>query len=179
MVWQLGLLPEPVRPWYRTRSVAVIAWLWWQRLPKPANWLGLSPVTARVGVSAALVFAIVVGWNLLRVRVVGSAGQLADLPPAEFGWILGAATVEELDFRGVIQTRLAQLWRPALANGVTAVAFLAIHFPGWLLLAAMPDATTIASVFLIDLVCGWLRRRTGSLWPAIAAHTANNFGALL
>ncbi|MBT1155530.1 CPBP family intramembrane metalloprotease [Aminobacter anthyllidis] len=101
------------------------------------------------------------------------------MPLAEYGWIVVAAAVEELVFRGVIQTRLAERWGPALAIGVTSVAFLVIHFPGWVLLAAMPDATTMASVFLIGLVCGWLRHRTGSLWPAIAAHAANNFGALL
>lgn len=180
LVWQLALLPEATQPWYRTLywCAAVIAWLWWQRSQRPANWLGLAPVTVRVGVVTALAFAIVVGWNLLRVQVVGAVGQLASLPPAEYGWIIVAAAVEELVFRGVIQTRLAQHWRPVFAIAATAVAFLAIHFPGWVMLAAMPDATTMVSVFLIGLVCGWLRHQTGSLWPAIAAHTANNFGVL-
>jgi hypothetical protein len=50
----------------------------------------------------------------------------------------------------------------ALAIGVTSVAFLLIYFPGWVQLAAMPVATTMASVFLIGLVCGLLRHRTGS-----------------
>ncbi|WP_240232316.1 CPBP family intramembrane glutamic endopeptidase [Devosia lacusdianchii] len=125
-----------------------------------------------------MALVIVVGCNLLRVQVVGSIGQLASLPPVELGWIIVAAAVEELVFRGAIQTRLAQIWRPAIAIGVTAIAFLAIHFPGRVLLAAMSDATTMVSVFLTGLVCGLLRHRTGSLWPAIAAHTANNFGVL-
>ncbi|WP_376775250.1 hypothetical protein [Aminobacter aminovorans] len=49
-----------------------------------------------------------------------------------------------------------------MAIGVTSVAFLLIYFPGWVQLAAMPVATTMASVFLIGLVCGLLRHRTGS-----------------
>ncbi|MCX8570988.1 MULTISPECIES: type II CAAX endopeptidase family protein [Hyphomicrobiales] len=181
LVWQLGLLPEPARPWYRTLywCVAVIVWLWWQRPQEPGNWLGLAPVTARVGAFTALAFAIVLGWNVLRVRAVGSTGQLAALPPAEYGWVVVAAAVEELVFRGIIQTRLVRYWRPVSAIGVTSVAFLGIHFPGWVLLPAMPDATTMTSVFLIGAACGWLRHWTGSLWPAIAAHVANNFGALL
>ncbi|WP_353622433.1 CPBP family glutamic-type intramembrane protease [Aminobacter sp. SS-2016] len=58
---------------------------------------------------------------------------------------------------------MAEHWgAPALAIGVTSVAFLLIYFPGWVQLAAMPVATTMASVFLIGLVCGLLRHRTGS-----------------
>jgi membrane protease YdiL (CAAX protease family) len=51
--------------------------------------------------------------------------------------------------------------------------------PGWLILSMQVDAFTAVSVLLTGLVCGALRYWSGSLWPAVAAHWANNLGAQL
>jgi|SRR5262245_15279784 len=86
--------------------------------------------------------------------------------------------VEELLFRGVMQTSLSEIARPWLAILIAAVLFLLIHVPGWVLLKLPIDAQIVGSVFAIGVICGVLRHLTQSIWPPIAAHWANNLGAL-
>ncbi|WP_430641345.1 CPBP family intramembrane glutamic endopeptidase [Afipia massiliensis] len=94
-------------------------------------------------------------------------------------WSLIGASVEELLFRGVIQTRLTARLASWLAILVTTVLFLAIHIPGWVILSVTVSASVVATVTLVGLICGVLRHRSGSLWPGVAAHWANNLGAML
>jgi membrane protease YdiL (CAAX protease family) len=128
---------------------------------------------------AALGFALVFGGNLLRV----SAGRLdlsaLALAPEIYLWILVGVFVEELVFRGVLQTRLVEIISPRLAIVLAALAFLAIHVPGWLILQIPVGPGTAFSIFLIGYFCGVLRYASGSVWPAVAAHLANNLGAML
>jgi membrane protease YdiL (CAAX protease family) len=66
-----------------------------------------------------------------------------------------------------------------VAIGIAAALFLLIHVPAWTILAIPTDARTALSIFLIGAICGALRHWSGSLWPAVAAHWANNLGAML
>jgi membrane protease YdiL (CAAX protease family) len=80
-----------------------------------------------------------------------------------------APLCEELAFRGhllpLLRARLPA--RAAIVTG--ALAFAAMHF----------DPVRLASVFLLGCVFGWLAWRSGSLWPAVAAHAGNNGVAAL
>jgi hypothetical protein len=80
-----------------------------------------------------------------------------------------APLCEELAFRGhllpLLRARLPA--RAAIVTG--ALAFAAMHF----------DPVRLASVFLLGCVFGWLAWRSGSLWPAVAAHVGNNGVAAL
>lgn len=89
--------------------------------------------------------------------------------PLELVFICAAASVaaplgEEVFFRGLLQ--------PALVSrlgrwGVVAAAFIfsAMHL----------DPVGFTARFLLGLLFGALAYRSGSLWPGIGAHAANNF----
>jgi membrane protease YdiL (CAAX protease family) len=91
-------------------------------------------------------------------------GQQAPIAASFVAAILvaGAAIPEELIFRGVLQPLLTDLMgraAPALAALVFAATYIGTESPVFVLVMAG-----------IGLVYGWNVRRSGSLWPAIAAH---------
>jgi membrane protease YdiL (CAAX protease family) len=182
LAWRLALVPDPLRPWLRTVLWigAAAVWIGWQRIAAPARWLGLAPVSRGQAATACIAFVSIFAGNVLRVRFGGlPADQLAVATPSVLIWSLVGVFVEELVFRGVVQTRLAEHFAAPLAITVAAALFLFIHVPGWTILAIPTDARTALSVFLIGMICGGLRHWSGSLWPAVAAHWANNLGAML
>ena len=76
---------------------------------------------------------------------------------------------EEILFRGIVQTRLSGLLGARNSLIVTSVVFAAIHFNplgfwGYLL--------------PLGLYLGWLRHRTGSIYPSIVAHFCHNAAVL-
>lgn len=182
VVWRLELVPEAPRPWLRAALWigAVGAWAYWQRTPAPARWLGLAPLGPGQAACALIAFASIFGGNLLRVRVLAPPlHQLAAAPLLVISWSFAGVFVEELVFRGVVQTRLAEGCAAPLAIVAAAALFLLIHVPAWAILALPTDARTAVSIFSIGVICGGLRHWSGSLWPAVAAHWANNLGAML
>ena len=81
-----------------------------------------------------------------------------------FAVAFAPAVAEELLFRGLLQPALVKRLGPALGIGLASLIFGAIHVDP-------PQATGAA---LIGLVLGYVTYRSGSLWPAMAAHAANN-----
>jgi len=182
LAWRLGLVPEAARAWLRAVLWigAAGVWILWQRPPAPTRWLGLAPFGLRAAVWASLAFVSIFAGNLLRVRFsVPPIHELAFASPSVLAGTLLGVFVEELVFRGVVQTRLAEHVSAPVAIVVAAALFLLIHVPGWTILAIPTDARTALSIFLIGVICGGLRYWSGSLWPAVAAHWANNLGAML
>ena len=179
VAWRLGLVPEPLRPWLRAAIWvgAVAIWIRWQRTSAPCRWLGLAPLSLGQAATALIAFASIFCGNLLRVHV--ELDQLAVATPSVIVWTFGGVFVEELVFRGVVQTRLAECYATSIAILVAAALFLLIHVPGWAILAIPTNAWTATSIFLIGVICGGLRHWSGSLWPAVGAHWANNLGAML
>ncbi|MCA9238851.1 MAG: CPBP family intramembrane metalloprotease, partial [Planctomycetales bacterium] len=77
---------------------------------------------------------------------------------------LSPGFVEELLFRGYIQGRLLQRWRPAWAIGVTSVLFGLVH--------VAPHTVVLATVLGVWLgIVAW---RTGSIVPTIVCHAFVN-----
>lgn len=76
----------------------------------------------------------------------------------------GAGVAEELFFRGYLLTRLEQRVRPWLANFAVAMAFALAHW----------DLVHSTFALLVGVAQGWTSRRSGSIRPAIVAHTLNN-----
>ncbi|HJT42855.1 MAG TPA: type II CAAX endopeptidase family protein [Rhizomicrobium sp.] len=181
-VWRLEGLPEEARPWFRTAiwCFAAAIWVWWQKPRRPLDWLGLTPLSAKIVAVSVIAFVVIFVWNLLRVQLIGGAvGGLRTLSVGGYLWSVVGVFVEEFLLRGVVQTRLAECLSTPIAIIVSSALFLAIHVPGWILLSIPINAVVVASVFLLGLVCGWLRSRSGSLWPAVSAHWANNLGAMI
>jgi len=182
VAWRLGMVPESLRPWLRAVIWigAVAVWVRWQRTPAPARWLGLAPISGGQAACALIAFASIVCGNLLRVHFgAAPVHQLAAMTPAVLAWSFVAVFVEELVFRGVVQTRLEERYAAPVAILIAAVLFLLVHVPGWTILAIPTDVRTATSIFLIGVICGGLRHWSGSLWPAVAAHWANNLGAMV
>nr|WP_062339357.1 CPBP family intramembrane glutamic endopeptidase [Herbidospora sakaeratensis] len=105
--------------------------------------------------------------------------QLAALPPAAFINLIPALG-EELGWRGWLLPKLMPLGTlPALLiSGViwglwhAPLILLGYNYPdapGWLGLTAM-----VGMCVLVGAVFGWLRLRSGSVWPAALAHAAFN-----
>lgn len=88
------------------------------------------------------------GRTLLAVLVIGVLAPL----------------VEELIFRGLVYGYVEGRWGGIAALIVSTLLFGAAHI----------EPIHIALVLPLGLLLGWTRLRTGSLWPAIAAHVANN-----
>ena len=77
---------------------------------------------------------------------------------------LGPGVGEELFFRGLMMRSLLSTGRPAAAVGISALFFGLIHF----------DVLQSPGAALIGAYLGVVALRANSLYPAMAAHAANN-----
>jgi len=76
---------------------------------------------------------------------------------------------EELVFRGYVQRRLMQRWSPLWAILLPTVLFGVAHL----------DVQHSLGAFTIGLWLALIMWRTGSVWPCIICHAANNAAAVL
>ena len=91
------------------------------------------------------------------------------LPAALVIFALLPGVCEELFFRGFVQTRLTKRW-----GVVWSVLFSALLFG-----IAHSDPVHSPLAFVMGLMVGVVVEWTGSLWPAIGAHVANNALSIL
>lgn len=89
------------------------------------------------------------------------------LPLLMVGVLPGVA--EELFFRGYVQTRLLQRWRPWLALGLPALLFSLLH----------GDPMHIVSTLAPAIWLAWVAYRTGSAVTSMLCHAANNIVGVL
>jgi uncharacterized protein len=82
---------------------------------------------------------------------------------------LAAPVCEEYFFRGVFQRSLMTRLEPSAAIVVSALVFSIFHL----------DPVGFLARFELGVVFGLLAWRSGSVWPGIAAHAANNLFASL
>ena len=79
------------------------------------------------------------------------------------------AVVEEIAFRGLIQTQLGKVVKPSEALVLTAVLFAIIHV----------SVFSGIYLFALGLLLGFLRQRSGSLVPGITLHFLHNLAIVL
>ncbi len=96
-------------------------------------------------------------------------GPLLPRLPLLAAVLIGAPLVEELVFRGLLWSALAERMPPRAVWLVTSLAFAGYHMDPLHMVAILPTA----------LVIGWLRLHSGSLWPGVLAHFANNVNGVL
>lgn len=147
---------------------------------------------------------VVIGWRIDRLAVVytlagipllfavniivGAVFALLDLRqnqaasyPLIAGDITGqvlfgiAAAViaplgEEIVFRGYWLQRLNIWWGRAVAIIVSSVLFAIAH--SWS--ATEGAAVLVTQTLVMGVMLAWLRLASGSIWPAVCAHAANN-----
>jgi membrane protease YdiL (CAAX protease family) len=127
--------------------------------------IGVGVVAGLVIWAAALAF---VALLLAGLKAAGAGDLVPATPPPLIAFVAGqpvwlrlaislsAGLVEELFFRGFLQPRLG-IW-------VTTGLFVLAH-------AAYGAPAMFVTVAFLSLAYGWLARRRGSVWAAVAAHT--------
>jgi hypothetical protein len=143
----------------------------WLRLGRPR---GIAVALGALVGAAGYLLAVAV--LVLAQRVLPHAWvelfdptQIFDGPAWERVLVAAVAVVvappcEEIAFRGYVQSALGLRRRPAAAIAGAAVLFAAMHL----------DPVRFPALVLLGTLFGWLTWRAGSLWPAVAAHAANN-----
>lgn len=145
-----------------------------------ASWFSWRDVVVGVplGVGSQLILMNMVNWPLSRMfpeqfspdEVSRRAEEIADAAP---GWwalllvavvVVGAPIVEEIVYRGSLQTRLVGTLGAVLGITITSAIFALIHL----------SAVEIPGLFVFALVLGVARHRTGSLGLPIVTHLAFN-----
>jgi membrane protease YdiL (CAAX protease family) len=141
------------------------------RRPSSAAWLESL-------VAPVLAFLFAMAWCKLLFAVapdLEDADALDDLLDrlgpqlAVFTVAVMPAIVEEIAFRGMLQGRLMALLGARQGFVVTAMAFTLVHL----------SPATMPIHLGLGLYLGWLRQRSGSLWPGMVVHFAYNTMVLL
>lgn len=99
-----------------------------------------------------------------------------------FSAVFIAPLVEEIAFRGVVQSALVKRWPFALANVVQALLFLTIHMVGWSFQGVlMPNLTApiggALSIFGIGLLLGYVAHKSRSVAASTLTHMLNNLAS--
>ena len=133
---------------------------------------------------AALLIAAALIFNIGYTVLIGSKlemqkalrDMLAAIPPTGlnmatilFATVILAPVVEELVFRGMLQTSLSHKMPIWAAIAISAAIFSAMH----------GDLNSAPALMAIGAIFGTLYHLTGSLRVTIAAHLANNLFAML
>jgi membrane protease YdiL (CAAX protease family) len=138
------------------------------------------PSDLAIAFALAVPFAAATASALARTHEPGPLAGLT-LAPA-LAWLyfgLAAPLQEELIFRGLLQTVLARELSAVETSARAAVAALA----GSALLFAVVHLAvgpwTAAAALLLGILAGELRRRSGSVIPAVVVHMIFNAPALI
>ncbi len=159
---------------------ALVAYAWatpgWPALAGERRASGLALGVAAVAalgvgpVSSGVLDVLTALWPALdaaRVDVLPEAllaSELATKLAMVLAIALLAPIAEELVFRGVLWRLLEDLGPPWVQWLVTSALFAAYHGSVAYAVALLP----------IALLLGWLRWKTGSVWPSLVAHATNN-----
>lgn len=135
--------------------------------------VGWKPVV--LGPAATILLSVVVsqiGPELDSMKQISELVQnRAALLPSLFVLAVLAPLAEELIFRGLLYGWIEGRWGWKPAFVVSAVSFAAAHFD--------PTFVYMILVLPLGLLFSFLRWRTNSLLPSLAAHIANNAFAVL
>jgi membrane protease YdiL (CAAX protease family) len=81
-----------------------------------------------------------------------------------FAIVAGGPIIEEVLFRGALFGPLLRSYRPALAILGTSVTFALVHV----------DLHAMVPILVVGVALGYLRARSGSLFPVVLMHAAFN-----
>ena len=148
---------------------------------------------AAFGFALSSIRSIVVAFGFGLPLALGAAWLASAFPsPAPFDvaslqrwqqalfFSVATPVQEEVIFRGLVQSVLQERWSQALAIRraqlsiaviCTAVLFAIVHLGSGL--------ATIAGALVLSILAGEMRRRSGSLLPAVVVHSLFNVAAML
>lgn len=167
----------------------VLPWAWMTRVDGVGDPWTYTRLRGPVAPVRLLVLGLGgVGW-LVGARLVsarqgrGWVTPAVDAPGDAEAWLawgvglVAVAVLEEFLFRGYLLRRLEDGPTAPAAAVLQAVAFGAAHLPGWWFAHGADGALILPNlvyVVLFGVVLGVITRGSGSLWPAIVLHAANN-----
>jgi uncharacterized protein len=156
-------------------TIVVLIWAFVHRadLAGPLRTLGERRYwgIAVAAVPATVAIAYVNSWaatNLVSTPQVDALELCINagygLPLLMLTWAVQPAVIEELAFRGIIFERLSAIVEPRAAIMIAAIAFTTLHL------------ALLSAVFLmcLGLLAGWLRWKSGSIYPAMTLHLLHN-----
>ena len=159
-------------------TTCVFAALYWPSLAvqftrsglfQPAMWLGLLALAPLLGINylyhSWLVHEMGLKDALMtdRLREVGvSEGALV------FLFCIVPAITEEVAFRGLVQHWLRVAIRPRNALILASALFTCLHF----------SILRAPYIFAVGLLLGWVKLKTGSLYPSMILHGLHNLAVL-
>lgn len=79
------------------------------------------------------------------------------------------AIIEEVAFRGIIFKALNKTLKPAETILISAFLFAMLHL----------SFISLPHLMVLGIFYGYLRYKTGSIWPPVAAHFLHNFAAIM
>jgi uncharacterized protein len=159
--------------------------LWALRVPRRGAML------SGFGWALAAVLLVAAAQALSHLAMVAALGQpigfasgQLGLAPAVLPLVLALTLPcfgEEVGWRGHLWQVMAGLapWpRVVLTSGVWALWHLALMVAGVTsgALDTRQAAVSVIDVFFVGLLIGWLRERSGTVWPAVLAHALINSG---
>jgi membrane protease YdiL (CAAX protease family) len=162
-------------------ATALLAAVAVRRLPPPLRpRLRLGPGPSWLGTLAAAVLGVAAVAGIALALPAAPLGRLGipvaavqrDLPLLGPAFVLQAAA-QEVQFRGILLGALERVMPAPAANAAQALLFGLAHIA---VLYEGPAAALVPVTVALGLVLGWLTRRTGSLWPAVAVHAALEIG---
>ena len=158
---------------------------WQKRWTEQLEFIGAQSGNLRRGLKWGTMAALT--WVVACAAAMVLSGQHlrpASVTLTQFYVIGFTPIVEEVLFRGYIQSSFVAIgwpWAPAI--GVTSFLFIALHFLGWSFqgrLVSNLHSLNPVNIFLVSLLLGYVRHRSGSLAASMILHAANNaFSVLL
>jgi uncharacterized protein len=117
---------------------------------------------------------------LIGIGIYISKGHLLQLllPFKYLNALIMFPIAEEIVFRGLILQEINKKLAFWKANIVTASLFLLIHYQGWIYKGTFFELYNHVFIFGFGLLCGFMYKKTGSLWSVIVLHVFNNFFSL-
>lgn len=132
-----------------------------------------------------ILYALIFGLFLLTLNLVYnyiSQGTLFDFNVSLRGFISAVAfapIIEETVFRGLILNKLKLSIPFFWANLLTAVLFVLIHFPGWLIWGDGISLETSLSILLVSFIWGYMYKKSNSFLSTILGHAFNNLISMI
>jgi membrane protease YdiL (CAAX protease family) len=129
------------------------------------------------GVKAGVVIGLIfIGLSFILDLFMRSFA-LPEITIGFFSAVFLSPVLEEIVFRGYVLGSLEKsgygFW---YSNFIAALTFLGIHLPGWYFMRSsnLTQPIIIFSIFLIGMIAGYAKKRSGSTWGSIFFHFVNN-----
>jgi len=172
------------RAW--SEGFRIVLWLFF-----PIGWLWID--TGSIGEALKLPRPFSRHWATILITEfvccaqivhIATTGERHEMSERLWDYVVAAnaalliGSVEEFVFRGIV---MGELWRRHgfwIANLASALLFVLIHWPGWIMLGHLPPIslmTISVNIFVFGLVMGVVAGLEGNIRLAIVLHALNDF----